>query len=544
MANTLDDIRLVELNDSIIQLNKVISSLQKTIDENTKTIAEKDAIIANLTAQLDYLKNKLFGSTSEKRKDDIPGQLDLTNEFYGIENEDEKFATIEPEYIEVKAHTKKKKKPKATYEEMFANIPTTDIPINTLTDEEKICSKCGLEMVPIGTEVVRTEIIYTEPKLERINYVATTYACPKCKEDSGHSIVKDDVAPPALISGSYMSESLMSHIMDQKYSLSLPLCRLEGEFERLGVKMPRTTMASDIIKCSMEYLDPVCDFLHRKMLKRRYLMADETTLQVLKEKDRRPQTKSYIWVLRTGEDDDVPIIYYRYTPTRAGKNAADLLKGAEPGYFLMTDGYQGYNLVPEAQRCCCYAHIRRKWKQAIPKGHEKDYNDPAVQGFMYCNKLFEYERQYMEKGLSIKQRYNRRLKDEKPVIEAFLAWVDKLHPKTGDAIIRAITYTNNCRPYMMNYLKDGACSLHNNLSEQAVKTVVIGRKNWLFSESTDGADAGMDVFTIIATAKANGLDSKKYLEYILIKRPNKKMTDEEFEMIAPWSDEAREICGK
>ena len=121
------------------------------------------------------------------------------------------------------------------------------------------------------------------------------------------------------------------------------------------------------------------------------------------------------------------------------------------------------NKVPEAQRCCCWAHIRCYWLRAKPKGHEKDYTHPAVQGFLYCNKLFEYERSYREKGLSPRQIYHRRLKDQKPVIEAFLSWLDQLHPESGDRLIKAINYSNGCRPFMMNYLKDGACSLSNNL---------------------------------------------------------------------------------
>lgn len=115
-------------------------------------------------------------------------------------------------------------------------------------------------------------------------------------------------------------------------------------------------------------------------------MADETPIQVLKEPGRRLESKSYVWLVRTGEDGEIPIILYSYTPTRAGKNAATLLKDAPPGFFLMTDGYKGYNKVSDAQRCCCYAHIRRYWIRAIPKGHEKDYTHLAVQGYLYCNK--------------------------------------------------------------------------------------------------------------------------------------------------------------
>ena len=159
--------------------------------------------------------------------------------------------------------------------------------------------------------------------------------------------------------------------------------------------------------CSQDYLVNMYNFLHRTLLTRQYLMADETPIQVLKEPGRRPQSKSYVWVVRTGEDRDVPIILFNYTQTRQGLNAAGFLKGARPGYYLMTDGYKGYNKVPEANRCVCWAHIRRYWLKAIPKGHENDYNHPAVQGFMYCEKLFEYERLYKEKNLSNKQIYKR-----------------------------------------------------------------------------------------------------------------------------------------
>jgi hypothetical protein len=273
-------------------------------------------------------------------------------------------------------------------------------------------------------------------------------------------------------------------------------------------------------------------------------MADETPIQVLKEPDRRPQSKSYVWLVRTGDDGEVPIILYHYTPTRAGKNAEAFLKDAEDGFYIMVDGYQGYNKLKKAKRCCCWAHIRRYLLQAIPKGHEHDYSEPAVQGYMYCNKLFEYERSYREKGLSFKQIYNRRLKDEKPVIEAFLAWADRQNPRSGDRIIKALKYINGCRPYMMTYLEDAHCSLSNNLSENSIRPVVLGRKNWLFSDTQDGANASMTVFSMVETAKANGLDPQKYLLFLLDQRPSLEMTDDELDQLMPWSETAKATCGK
>ena len=544
MPSGVKDIQLIELKDTISKLNKtisaqndLISSLQKMLEERNAKDADKDQLIANLQAQLDYLKNKLFGSTSESRHNQIQGQLSI---FDSSDSDEKPAEIIEPEIIKVQAHTKKRK-PKATYDEIFADLPTRQIIVDTLSEEEKTCAICGTGMVSIGHEVIRTELVYTEPKLERIEYIATTYSCPKCKDTEEPQFIKDE-GVPALIPGSYVSSSLAAHVMYYKYVMSVPLYRQEKDFKHLGANLSRTSMAHWIIHCSENYFQPMYDYMHRQLLKRRYLMADETPLQVLKEKERRPQSKSYVWLVRTGEDGEIPIILYSYTPTRAGKNAAEFLKDAEPGYFLMTDGYQGYNKVPEANRCCCWAHIRRYWLRAIPKGHEKDYTNPAVQGLLYCNKLFEYERSYREKGLSLKRIYNRRLKDEKPVIEAFLSWLNGLHPKTGDNIIRAITYTNNCRPYMMNYLKDGACSLSNNLSENSIRPLVVGRKNWLFSDTPAGAKASMNVYSMIETAKENELDPLKYLTFLLENRPNANMSEDELAKLAPWSEEAKKKC--
>ena len=545
MSSGAKDIQLFELKDTILQLNKTISeqnslilSLQKMLEERNASDAKKDQTIANLQAQLEFLKQKMFGSTSEIRKNGFPGQLSLFDD-----PEEEKVPEqVEPEFIEVQGYTKERK-PKATYDEMFADLPTTQVYVDTLTDKQKACPVCGTEMIPIGHEVIRTEIKYTEPKLERIDYIATTYECPKCKETEDPQFIKDE-GEPALIPGSYASSGLAAHVMYAKYVLGLPLYRLEKDFERLGARFSRTTMANWIIYCAKHYLNPVYQYLHRLLLRRRFLMADETPIQVLKEPDRRPQSKSYVWLIRSGEDGEFPIILYNYAPTRAGKHAEDFLKDIEDGYYLMVDGYKGYNRLKKAKRCCCWAHIRRYLIQAIPKGHERDYTEPAVQGVMYCNKLFEYERRYREKGLSFKQIYNRRLKDEKPVIEAFLSWADRQDPQTGDRMIRALNYINGCRPYMMTYLEDGRCSLSNNASENSIRPVVLGRKAWLFSDTQDGANASMMVFSMVETAKANGLDPQKYLQYLLDTRPSDAMTDEELEKFLPWSSEVKTACSK
>ena len=199
---------------------------------------EKDRIIANLQAQLEYLKQKLFGSSSERRND-LPGQLNLFSD--SISEEEPAPGPIEPEFIELKTE-KKKRKPKATYDEMFANLPVREEYVDSLTEEQKQCPECATQMVPIGHEVIRTELEYIRPKLQRVVFIAATYGCPVCKETEDPQFIKDE-GEPALITGGYASSSLVSHIMYEKYADALPLYRQEKGFELLGVSISRTTMA-------------------------------------------------------------------------------------------------------------------------------------------------------------------------------------------------------------------------------------------------------------------------------------------------------------
>lgn len=383
--------------------------------------------------------------------------------------------------------------------------------------------------------------LYTRHKIERIEYVATTYGCPECKATEEPQFVKDN-GNPALISGSYMSESLLSHIAYQKCGLYLPLYRQEKDFKQLNASITRTPMAKCLITASQVYLQPMYDFFHRKLLCRRFLMMDETTVQVLKENNRRAQTKSYFWVIRTGEDGLNPIILYNYTPTRAGENAKRFLNGIASGFYLMADGYQGYNKVQETNRCCCWAHIRRYLLESITKGMDKDYTHPAVQGFLYCEKLFAYERSYREKGLSYKQIYSRRLKDEKPVIEGFLVWLRQVDPGSNGKLKKALTYIKNREEFLMTYLEDGRCSFSNNLSENSIRPVTMVCKNWLFSDTPEGAQANTLYLTIVEIAKVYGLDLYKYLNFLFEQRPNKDMSDDELEKLATWNENIKKLC--
>ena len=536
MAQSAKDIQFNELKDTISELNTTIKLL-------TDTIAQKDTVIAEMTEELKWLRKKLFGSSTERMSNPYVNSDQLTiYPFLGMEPEKEP-EPVEAEYIEIQGYTKSKKA-KSTLKEQFSNIPVKQVFIDSLSDEDKLCPTCGTEMQPIGTEIIRREVIHVKPSMYMLEYVGTTYGCPVCKETEDPQFVKDNKAPAALIKGSYTSPSLTSWILYEKFAKSVPFYRLEKSLEELGAKVSRTTMANWAIQCNSLYFKHLTDYFHRELLKRKYLMMDETPIQVLHEPGKTPESKSYVWLMRSGNDGLPPIIYYRYAPSRSGDVAVELTDGIQPGTYLMCDGFSGYNKLKDVRRCTCYAHIRRYFYEAIPAGHDRDITNPAVQGVMYCNKLFSYENKYAERHYKPETIKKRRLKDEKPVIEAFLDWADKQVVTGNSRFAKALTYLKNRRNDLMTHLEDGHCSLSNNWSENSIRPVTVGRKNWLFSSSVDGAEASMNIYTIIEMAKIHGLNRQKYLEYVLEHRPSAEMTDEELSLLAPWNKDAQEACGK
>ncbi|MBQ9015669.1 MAG: IS66 family transposase [Firmicutes bacterium] len=542
MESPARDVQLTELRDMIKELNKTVSAQSKTMESMTAMLAEKDQRIAELTEELRLLRRKMFGASKERTVIQADSdQLDLFAELGMVPEQEPEL--VEAEFIEVKAH-KKAKKTKATFDELFGALRVEKVYVDTLSDEEKTCSVCGSEMRPIGTERIRRDVVHVKPEMYVIEYMATTYECPRCKDTEDPQFIKDEGAPPALLDHSYVSASLAAWSFYQKFALAVPYYRLEKSFEELGGPINRTTMANWTVQCNERYFKPMTDLFLRKAIERRFLMMDETPIQVLKEPGKAPESKSYVWLLRTGEDGLPPIVYYRYSPTRSGDTAVEMLQGIRAGTYLMCDGFSGYNKLKDVRRCTCYAHIRRYFYEAIPKGHGNDITNPAVQGVMYCNKLFEYERKYAERGYKPETRKKRRLKDEKPVIEAFIAWADKQSVSGNGKFAKAVTYLQGRRNYLMTYLEDCRCSISNNWSENSVRPVTVGRKNWLFSSSIDGANASMGIYTIVEMAKLYGLSRYKYLEYLLRQRPDSDMTDEELERFAPWNEEVQKICSK
>jgi len=524
-----------ELRDTIKQLNTTIDTLNSLISTLQTTISEQNTREQNYKEQIDYLTKKLFGRSSEKNVGDIPGQMSLFNEAeMTVDHE------ADVESVPVKAHTRKKR---SDHNELFKGIPVEKVVI-PLPDDQKVCPECGTQMEKVGVEFQRRELKYIPAKVSVIEYYSENYVCPNCKKALGDAdkpvFVKSKV-PEALIKKSYASSSAVAWTMYQKYVNSVPLYRQEKDWKQYGAALSRSTLAGWIIQCSQTCFFPVIDYMHQRLILRDYAMGDETRMQVLKEDGRRAQTQSFLWCFRSGDDGLPPIILFHYSPTRSGDVAKEFLKGFN-GY-LETDGYQGYNKVSGIKRCTCWAHLRRYFIDAIPKGKQFDYSQPAVQGVEYCNRLFRRERVINSTCAGdYDKRKELRLEKEKPVLDAFWSWLDQQKPVHGSRFEKAVNYAQNRRETSLTFLEDGHCSLSNNDTERSIRPCTVGRKNWLFCDTVGGAEASAAVYSIVETAHANDLNIYKYLVFLLDHRPHADMADSELEQLMPWSEAAIKAC--
>lgn len=525
--------------ETIESLRQLVDSQRLTIEQMAKSHEEQtvqmNQTIANLNEMVEYLEKKLFASSSEKTKiDGFPGQMDLFNEAEVAADS----SVLEPTLEEVVGGYKRKaKKPKATREEILAGLPVVEVPC-TVPEEDRNCPYCNAPMEVIGKKVVREELRIIPAKVERIQYVQEVLGCPECKKD-GASVIVGAETPSPLLKHSLASPSTVAYVMYQKYVNSIPLYRQEGDWKQLGVSLPRATLANWVIKCGIDYMEPVYERLHQHLLERDIIHADETPCQVLKEEGKTAQSKSYMWLYGSGNDELPPIRLYDYQPSRGGYHAEEFLK--EFSGYLTCDGFGGYNKLKEVIRCGCLAHMRRYWHEALP-GKSKNSPDrtPAEIGFDYCNQLFELEKEYAD--MDADTRKAKRLETEPAIWEAYWSWLETVNPAGGSRLAKAVIYAKNQKPYMENYLLDGRCSISNNIAENIARPYAVGRKNFLFHDTVKGARASSIIYSLVETAKLNNLNIYAYLETVLLYMPDYKNEPEGIEELMPWSDMIQQRC--
>jgi len=388
--------------------------------------------------------------------------------------------------------------------------------IHELPDAEQVCPECGGPLHACGQQMLRRELVYVPAQYKVVEHIQTVYSCRHCERTSDQvPMKKSDVPAPVIPGSGVAAPSLLAHIMNSKYTLAMPLYRQEQELGREGLSISRQTMANWIIYVHKHYFEDFFQLLRQELLKNKILHADETTLRVLRE-DKR---KCYVWVYRTSGDAEHPVVLYDYQPSRAGECASSFLQGFSG--LLHTNGYEVYHCKLSAGITAvgCWAHMRRKFMDTL-KSLPKDVREkhPVSNGLRYCNQLFELEEEYKEKNLSFPERYQARLNRSKPVSEAFFAWAkleQEKNPVPKSMYGTALSYTINQESWLMNVFLDGRLELSNNRAERAVRPFAVGRKNWLFCNTPAGADAGAAVYSIVETAKANGLRPFCYLNFLL-----------------------------
>ena len=508
---------------------------------------EQAQVITSLTLQNEWLleqlklsKKKLFGRSSEQAEQLVMDQLSLTmNEaeayIFGMNS-----AGKAP--VTVKAYERKRQSGNVL--DVVPEGTPAEVVEHRLPENERICSACGSEMVEIGKEVRRSLMMKPAEFWVRED-VYYTYACKNCEQETGEANIVKAAKEPALLPGSFASAEAVAHIMTQKFVMYSPLYRLQQEFERQGLKLSRQTMANWLLNTSEKWLRPVYDTLREQLCREPVLHADETTLQVLKEPGRSSTSKSYMWLYRTSGCTKQAIVLYEYQPTRKAEHAEYFLQGFSG--WLHADGYQGYHKLPGNIRVVgCWAHARRKFDEALqtlPKEMQKDA--PAAIGECYCSRLFKLEQAFAE--LTPEERYEKRLEQAKPVLDALLSWANEMQAKTApkSALGRAIHYLLEQWPYLTRYLEDGRLELSNNRAERSIKPFVMGRKNWLFANTPGGAQASSVIYSLIETAKENGLDPYRYLLWLLQNAPGLSETDEAWaEKLLPARARKNAICRK
>lgn len=517
------------LIDIIKEQNLTITSLRKTIEE----LSDDSKI---LREQIDYLTKKLFGTKSEKTAT-LTGQIILDGMEFGQFDE----AEIEANTDEVEpVITKKKTRKGYSREKALINLPEED-KVYTFSEDDKICKIDGDNLHYAGKKYMRSEIEYIPATMKVVHIYEENWECRTCRKEE-RTYLKQAKADTPLLQHSMASPSSVAWTMYQKYVNHVPLYRQEKDWQNLGMEIKRSTLSNWVVKTSDEWLSKMVLRLHEEILKDNYLHADETPIQVMNEDGKKNTTKSYMWVYTTGSHSNKQIRLFEYKSGRAGANAADFLDGYT-GY-LHTDAYKGYGKVKGVTRCLCWSHARRYFTDALPKDIKSPEGTLPKQGLGYCNKLFEIEKEL--KDLSPEDRKEQRLKLAKPVLEAFWSWVDlNINVVLRKSKIgQALQYVKNQQSGLMAYLEDGNCDISNNLAENSIRPFTVGRKNWLFAGSPKGATASATVYSLVETAKANGLNPHKYLQLLLSALPKESFQENTdlIDNLLPWKPKVQEVC--
>jgi len=460
-----------------------------------------------LREHIRLLKHHRFGRKSEQSADE---QIRLFNEAeLGDDGPDEDEAPAE---TPVAAHTRKKRGRKP----LPGWIPRVEI-LHDLPEDEKCCAEDGTALERIGEEVSE-QLEFIPAKLRVLRHVRPKYACPTCRTG-----IHTASLPPQPIPKSLASPTLLAHVAVSKYADGLPLYRQEAMFRRLGIDLPRASLANWMVKIG-ELVQPLVNLLRDELLASGFVQCDETRYQVLTEPGKAATSQSYLWVQHA---PDPGIVLYDYDASRSAEVPKRLFAGYEG--VLQTDGYEGYGAIgrePGITHVGCWAHARRKFDEALKaqrssaKKKRSLKESKALQGLAFIQKLYKIERQIQDEPPD--ERWRARHERSRPVMEKLRAWLMDAIPRVPPQSLtgKALGYLDNQWPKLVRVLDDGRVPLDTNGVENAIRPFVIGRKNWLFAATVRGAEASANLYSVIETAKRSGLEPFAYLRLVLAELPS------------------------
>ena len=544
-SSELNSMSKEELAAMVLQMQQLHEQLQKQQKEMELQQKEMELQQKQMEQQIHTLNEKIaimnarhFGRSTEKLET-LPGQMNIFNETEVAAAE----AIAEPAIEQVVVRRKKKK---GQRKEDLSRLPKR-IENHELTKEQlkAVFGENGWKRLP---DEVYSRVEYQPAVKEVVEHHVAVYAAKKNDVDT---IVRAD-RPVDLLRNSIATPSLVAAIMNAKYTNAIPLYRIAQDFEQSDMILGRATMANWVIRCSERYLSLVYDRLQKHLCAQKIIQADETTCQVTK--DGRPSdAKSYMFVYRTSEHcKEKPVILYQYGKTRSKSNIQKFLEGFSG--IMVSDAFSGYKSLDKNDEnihsAFCWAHARRDYADALKalKGDAKELAHETVAHKALVQIAAIYKAEEALKDLTAEERYDRRQREVKPLVEAYFAWVHEQEPTTivSKYTREGLNYSMNQEKYLKVFLEDGNIPIDNSATERAIRPFTIGRANWHIIDTIHGADASATIYSLVETAKANKLKIYEYLKYLLTEIP-KHMDDTSMDFLEdllPWSEKLPEECHK
>ena len=509
-------------------LGEALQRNESLVGELRVTRTERDL----LKEQLNKFKRALFAASSEvsgeQQKDLFFNEAEALGaqaEAAGEERDDDK--------IDVPGHKRAKRGRKPLDPALPREVVRHELPA-----DERVCPHDGATLREIGVEASeQLDIIPQQVRV--IRHERVKYACPCCD-----GALRLAARPAQMIPKGLFTENALAWIATSKYLDGLPLYRQAALLGRFGgTDISRNTVAGSIVRAG-QAVQPVVNLLRDELLDAPLVFGDETELQVLKEPGRPAQAKSYVWAQMTQgsgkEGTGPPIRLFTYAPSRSTKTAMALYAGMREGAVLLTDGYEVYDTVADAQRLVhlgCWVHCRRYFYEAL-QALPKDKRGPeqlAARFIALIGKLYQVEAQAARDGVDVVERGHRRQRDSVPVlaeIESLL--LANLHGVLPKSLLgQALHYLTSQWSKLKRYVEDGRYSIDNNVQENAIRPFCVGRRNWLFSDTVAGANASANLYSLLQTCQVNGIDGYQYLRALFKALPTAQTADD-FAALLPW----------